>query len=169
MTRKEFLGLIGSTAIIGCLGCSKKDLFVTPSSPQGLTQGQNTGHTDTTTPQDYSAYRNDNKVPPASQKLDISIPLNQPQFAPLLQNGSYVYFQQLIIARTLQGNYIAASEYCTHNGVSLEYSEQSNQYWCPAHGSKFTNEGTLLNGPAQKSLKTYKTQLNDQLLRVYEE
>lgn len=169
MTRKEFIGLLGTGVVIGCIGCSKKDEFVLSAHQQDLIQGQSTGHTDTTNLRTNNPYPNDTKMPTPPQKIDFSIDLNQSQFSSLLNNGGVVRYQQLIIAKTLQGDYIAASEFCTHNGVSLEYSELDNKYWCPAHGSQFSIDGTLLNGPAQLPLKTYKTQLKGQLLRVYED
>lgn len=169
MTRKEFIGLIGSSAIIGCLGCSKKDEFVLSAHQQDLTQGQNTGHIDTINPRTNNPYPNDAKIPAPPQKIDFSIDLNQSQFSPLLNNGGVVRYQKLIIAKTLQGQYIAASEFCTHNGVLLEFSGVDNKYWCPAHGSQFSTDGSLLNGPAQLPLKTYKTQLTGLQLRIYED
>lgn len=41
---------------------------------------------------------------------------------------------------------------CTHLGCALHYNEIDEVYECPCHGSRFTKEGELINGPARKNL-----------------
>lgn len=38
---------------------------------------------------------------------------------------------------------------CSHMGCKLEKNADENTWECPCHGSRFTAEGNLLNGPAQ--------------------
>lgn len=45
---------------------------------------------------------------------------------------------------------------CTHMGCKLEKNADEGTWECPCHGSRYTAEGTLLNGPAQKSLEEKK-------------
>lgn len=44
---------------------------------------------------------------------------------------------------------------CTHMGCRLEWNPEEKSWDCPCHGSRFDEEGNLLNGPARKSLSCY--------------
>lgn len=37
---------------------------------------------------------------------------------------------------------------CPHMGCALKYNEQEHSWDCPCHGSRFTRDGTVLDGPA---------------------
>ena len=39
---------------------------------------------------------------------------------------------------------------CPHLGCALKYNKQEHSYDCPCHGSRFTEEGKLINNPATK-------------------
>lgn len=41
---------------------------------------------------------------------------------------------------------------CTHFGSSLNYNKFTQCWECPSHGSKFTKDGKVVQGPAQKDL-----------------
>lgn len=42
---------------------------------------------------------------------------------------------------------------CTHLGCALKWNPQEHSWDCPCHGSRFTEEGTLLENPAVKKLR----------------
>lgn len=44
-------------------------------------------------------------------------------------------------------------KYCTHLGCELEFNRTTNTWDCPCHGSRFKNDGDLIEGPSQKDLK----------------
>jgi Rieske Fe-S protein len=51
---------------------------------------------------------------------------------------------------------------CTHQGSELQVFGDALQ--CPSHGSEFDKHGGLLNGPADKPLRTFPVKIeNDQL------
>lgn len=42
---------------------------------------------------------------------------------------------------------------CPHMGCRLEWNPQESTWECPCHGSRFSEEGTLRDNPAQKDLE----------------
>lgn len=55
---------------------------------------------------------------------------------------------------------------CTHIGCSLNWNELEESYDCPCHGSRFTKEGFLIEGPARKDLERVSKKM---LKKDYEE
>ena len=53
------------------------------------------------------------------------------------------------------GRYTACLLECTHRGCEVEV--QGARYVCPCHGSEFNTAGAVLEGPAERPLKTFKT------------
>lgn len=43
---------------------------------------------------------------------------------------------------------------CTHQGCAVQWTPESNFYFCPCHGSKYARNGKVINGPAKKPLPT---------------
>ncbi len=46
----------------------------------------------------------------------------------------------------------AISRICPHLGCRVNYSNEDEDLVCPCHGSRFTTDGKLLKGPADKNL-----------------
>lgn len=64
------------------------------------------------------------------------------------------------------GEFIAYSLICTHLGCSTEADDEG--FACPCHGSRFDQDGLVLEGPAQKSLRKMRVEiLEDQTLRLH--
>jgi len=64
------------------------------------------------------------------------------------------------------GELIAYSLICTHLGCSVEATEEG--FACPCHGSRFGQDGQVLEGPAQRSLRKMRVEiLEDQTLRLH--
>ncbi len=53
---------------------------------------------------------------------------------------------------------------CTHQGTELQVFGDKLQ--CPAHGSKFANNGDVTNGPASSGLRTFPIVIDNQQLKV---
>lgn len=51
--------------------------------------------------------------------------------------------------------YTACLMECTHRSCEVEV--QGTRYVCPCHGSEFDTAGAVLEGPAERPLKTFKT------------
>jgi Rieske Fe-S protein len=43
---------------------------------------------------------------------------------------------------------------CPHMGCALHWNQQEHSWDCPCHGSRFTQDGKLLDNPATDDLKT---------------
>jgi len=100
--------------------------------------------------------------------VDFTLDLTSPTYTALNTNGGSVVKDNIIIARTSSGVYVAVTSICTHqqyNPISFESS--ANRFHCPNHGSNFSTDGSVINGPALSALKKYNTQLTGTSLRVY--
>ena len=56
------------------------------------------------------------------------------------------------VVRTGRRTYRALDLRCTHQGVTV--GKNGSAWACPAHGSRFAGNGTVTQGPAQRSLAT---------------
>jgi cytochrome b6-f complex iron-sulfur subunit len=138
MDRKEFLSLLGiSSAALALTYCF------------GGCQPQNNG------------------IPTAPSNVNFTLDLTNPAYSALKSNGGYIYNSGVIVARTVNGDYIAVSQYCTHAGGTVIYDSRANDIYCPVHGSVFSTGGSVINGPAGAPLAKYNTSLTGTSLRVY--
>lgn len=61
--------------------------------------------------------------------------------------------------------FIALSPICTHLGCTVR--KEASFFRCPCHGSTYTLEGTVVRGPAEKTLLSYRTEFVDNNLVIY--
>lgn len=61
--------------------------------------------------------------------------------------------------------YKALQMRCTHNEVALSFT--GKKLICSAHGSEFDTNGNVTKEPAQKSLSTYQTSLENQNIIIH--
>jgi len=148
MERKDFLEKVGfgtaSLLIFGCMqACSKAETAVATAT--------------------------NNNVSTKPKTVDFTINISISPYNALNKAGGYYVdsANSIIIARTLNNEFIAVSSVCTHASVTIEYQATNNRFYCSGHGSTFTNAGAVSNGPAEQALKQYKTELSGSNLRVY--
>jgi Rieske Fe-S protein len=55
--------------------------------------------------------------------------------------------------RDQQNNLHSFSAVCPHLGGILQWNGDEKTFDCPMHGSRFTNEGKVINGPAISALE----------------
>ena len=84
----------------------------------------------------------------------LTTPRPQPVFvpgvqAPALSTAAYVAAARAYLAQD-EGGYYAVSATCTHLGCLVE--EAGAGLLCPCHGSRFTEDGAIVNGPALRPL-----------------
>lgn len=70
----------------------------------------------------------------------------------------------ICIYRTGMDKYIASLMECTHR--SCELNVGGGMYSCPCHGSEFSIEGEVLQGPASEKLRTFKITLDDENIYI---
>lgn len=59
--------------------------------------------------------------------------------------------QRIFVVRSAAGCY-AMSAVCTHLGCLAQYEREQNRILCPCHGSRFSTEGQVMQGPAPRPL-----------------
>lgn len=143
MDRKEFF----SKALIGggllflapalLNSCSKSS----DPAPTDTTGGTNTGGTTT-------------------------VDLTSNEYSALKTVGGFAYSGNIIIIRTGTSSYIALSSICTHQSCTVAYSSSDDKIKCPCHGSMFSTGGSVLQGPAASSLKSYNVTLSGTTLKI---
>ena len=100
--------------------------------------------------------------------INFTIDLNDPKYEALQIFGSYVIEDQVVIARSNTGEYLAATLICSHEGLSqITYSDTEGAWYCTAHEALFTEEGNGINANGSKGLTIYSTEQSDNLLRIF--
>ena len=132
MDRKDFLTALGySSGVLlftSCMaGCSKSTGSTSPA----------------------------NTPPAPPQAVNFNLDLTLPANSALNTPGGYIYSNNIIVAKTAAGPIIAVSQACTHQGTSVQYVNDKDQFYCPNHGSMFSAAGAVLLGPAGSPLKQY--------------
>ena len=146
MDRRQFLDSLGIGAAFAltatCLQSCKYD--VAPVTPDVTTTGT------------------------TSTANSFTINLDDASNAALKKNGGYVVVKNVVIAKDKDGNYVAATQICSHEGrKEVYYTSILNEFYCPAHGARFSMAGKGLNGNGSGGLKIYKTAIEGSLLRIY--
>ncbi|SDR35129.1 FAD-dependent oxidoreductase [Natronobacterium texcoconense] len=74
----------------------------------------------------------------------------EPGEGTVLRKGS----RPIACARDADGNLHATSAVCTHMACIVEWNDAERSWDCPCHGSRFSPEGDVLEGPATEELPT---------------
>ena len=98
--------------------------------------------------------------------VDFTLDLTDPSNSKLANNGGYIIKDRVVVAKDMSGNYVAATQRCSHDGTHAIILKD-NEWFCTDHAAKFNLEGTGLNEKGKKNLTVYTTQLTGNLLRVF--
>ncbi|MGR3809107.1 QcrA and Rieske domain-containing protein [Jiulongibacter sp. NS-SX5] len=103
--------------------------------------------------------------------IDFTLDLNDNDNSDLRVNGGFkvINSQGVIVARTLADTFIAVSSACTHQGTTVNYRANTNDFRCPNHGSEFTAVGAVSKGPATSALTKFNTSFDEtaNTLRIF--
>ena len=100
--------------------------------------------------------------------VDFTLDLSLAENAALTPNGGYLIANKVVVAKDTSGNYVAATQICSHEGkVQVIYNKAGNNYKCTAHDATFDLVGKGTNSNGSKGLTIYKTQVTGTKLRVY--
>lgn len=75
-----------------------------------------------------------------------------------LNSVTFLQDQLVYVVRTDRGFY-AVSAVCTHLGCITQWKPELDEIACPCHGSKFTKDGTKIEGPAPRPLPHFSISL----------
>ncbi len=98
--------------------------------------------------------------------IDFTLDLENPEYSALNADGGYVIFEGVVVARAINGDYVAATQTCSHEGLN-QIIYQSNEWYCTAHGARFELNGNGLNGNASNGLTIYNTNLIGNMLQIF--
>jgi len=105
-------------------------------------------------------------TPPGGTTGEVTIDLTSTDFNALKTVGGFAYSGSILIIRASTSNYIALTKICTHQGCTVAYNSSSDKIECPCHGSVYSVNGTVLQGPAPASLKTYNVKIDGTNLKI---
>jgi len=61
---------------------------------------------------------------------------------------------------------LAVNPVCTHQGCAVDWNADKSKIFCPCHGSTYKPDGTVLKGPATKSLQRYEAKIEGDIILV---
>jgi nitrite reductase/ring-hydroxylating ferredoxin subunit len=148
MERKEFLRSVGAGAAFAitfaCLGgCLKED-------PNPLTADDPNAETPT---------------PEPVNGVLFTIDLSSSTASKLQNNGGYLIKNNVVVAKDLKGEYIAATVVCSHE-LRKDVIFRNNEFYCTAHGARFDLTGKGLNNDGKRGLRIYTTSLEGNILSI---
>ncbi len=105
--------------------------------------------------------------------VDFTVDLTSPEASKLATNGGFILKNLVVVVKNLEGNFIAASQICSHQSYDQVRFASVNDgiFFCDVHGSRFAQDGTPLNqvdSNPPKPLRIYNVELTGDMLRVFE-
>ncbi len=94
----------------------------------------------------------ENSIPAVARVINLS------DYPDLANVGGSATIGKVMVIRVGQSKFIAINMVCTHKKCDVDYT--GSGFECPCHGSAFDKYGKVLNGPATKNLRSYKTTYN---------
>jgi len=72
----------------------------------------------------------------------------------------------LVLVWTTGKGFGAASITCTHRGSEVHFNAIEGTLDCPSHGSRFDQNGKVVQGPAKQPLASWQADVRDGVLRL---
>ncbi len=101
---------------------------------------------------------------------NLCLDLNDPNNKDLTSAGGALVVDSstdtIMVVRVSETQVAALSAICTHSGCENTYTSSSMTLDCPCHGSQFSLSGSVLRGPARRSLRTYTATLSGTTITI---
>lgn len=171
MKRHEFLKSIGfrGAALMAVLtACTKAEdsvlpaLTISPTTDSGTSTTTDSTSTGTGTGTGTSTGTDLSKI---TNRL-LTIDLSSSTAANLKNVGGYITQSGIVVAQSTAGVYVAATQTCTHE-PKRQVIFNVNEYYCTAHGARFSLTGSGKNSFGSRGLTVYKTATDGKTLVVY--
>jgi Rieske Fe-S protein len=75
----------------------------------------------------------------------------------------------IAVYRDSEGNLHVFSADCPHAHCDVVWENNTKEWYCPCHSSRFTPEGKVVEGPAREDLKKLKARTEGDVLTIDEE
>ena len=100
--------------------------------------------------------------------VDFILNLDDSAYDALKTVGGYVRKNKVVIALVSEGNFVAVTQICSHQGAeSVTFRSTNTDFYCTRHGAIFDLQGNGLNSNGSKGIMVYKTSLSGKDLRIY--
>ena len=137
MNRKTFINNITGGLTLTCISCMMQACSKEEGAPPANNPNNNNNNSGTT--------------PVSNIVLTVNLT------SQLLAVNDFILDNGVIVVRIATGNqttsFVAFSSACPHAGANINYVKSSNSFNCSAHGSNFSINGTVTNGPASSPLE----------------
>jgi thiosulfate dehydrogenase [quinone] large subunit len=74
--------------------------------------------------------------------------------------------QAVWVLQLTAGDFTAFNATCPHQGCPVRFQGASDGFRCPCHGSHFTSQGKVTNGPATRNLTEVKVTKSGDTLKL---
>jgi cytochrome b6-f complex iron-sulfur subunit len=107
-------------------------------------------------------------TPSPSGMVLLTLNLADAANATLKTKGNYLISNNVVVARDVNGNYLAVTLICSHEGKKqMTYNKTTDEWLCTAHDARFNKTtGKGLNGNGSKGITVYKTTVVGDVLTV---
>jgi Rieske Fe-S protein len=126
-----------------------------------LAEGDSVGVQDQDSSQVQAA---DSSTAPQPEGRSIEIPLDQVKDLRKVGGSTILKIdgRRILVVRESEESVRAFQSECTHKNATLKYDKKKRILRCPAHGSWFDLDGTVVRGPAEHPLPTLRAELREE-------
>lgn len=112
-------------------------------------------------------------TPPPAPSTGISvqgneITVNLTEATALASTGGWalVSAARVLIVNIGDNNFNALTSVCTHSQCDNSWTFTNSVFTCTCHGSRFSTDGAVINGPALQPLRSFPTVLEGDILKI---
>ena len=75
-------------------------------------------------------------------------------------------YPELLITQDREGQYLVVTAERGHWGCTVYWAPKEQEWTCPCHGSRFSPNGEIMEGPADEPLRSVPFEIVDETMRV---